>query len=264
MDDLRKPFFVVALALVAVAFLVEIGSAGVLRTVPRPPSSGQIGQLDLGDSRQRDALTNLTDAQRQSVVRAAGQTDAPPGLGIPYLALLDGLLLFTLVLMGLGLLVPERIQGRVQGVATLLVSLLTIFAAIAMILAAIALLVVMLSLLLSVPFGTLIYLGLYGSFERAGARAALALVMTLKLGFCAFLVLAQQQFLRNVGLVLIVLSSLVATLVITCLHGFVPGILVSITDAIAAIVVAVIAVIWAVVLLVGSLVSIVKAIQPRI
>lgn len=83
--------------------------------------------------------------------------------------------------------------------------------------------------------------------------------MFLKLVFAGSLVAAQPRFLQNKGLVLLTLSSLLCNVVVTFLHGLVPGVLVSITDAVAGIVVAVVALIWAIVLLVGAVVGIVTA-----
>jgi VanZ family protein len=85
--------------------------------------------------------------------------------------------------------------------------------------------------------------------------------MGLKLGFVVCLLLAHQRFLQNKGLVLLVLTSLLANLIIGFLHNFVPLPLVSITDAIGAIVVAILAVIWALVLLIFAIISIIKAIH---
>jgi hypothetical protein len=99
----------------------------------------------------------------------------------------------------------------------------------------------------------LIYLAVYGFFNRGGAGITLGLLMTLKIAFGVCLVLAQQRFLQNRGLVLMVLTSFAATAIISFLHGLVPGFLVSITDAIGAIIVAIPAVIWAIFLLFGSL-----------
>jgi len=182
------------------------------------------------------------------------------GMGIPYLALLDGLLVFTVILMACSLLIPERAQGRIQGVATLIVSLIVIIVGIAKIFTAIGKLLLMLGLLLAPIFGTIAYLIIFAGFPRGEAAASLSLLMTLKLFFAGFLVFAHQRFLQNKGLVLIVLTSLIATVIIGFLHGFVPGFLVSITDAVAAIIVAIIAIIWAIVFLVGSIISMVKAI----
>ena len=50
------------------------------------------------------------------------------------MALLDGLLLFTVILIGMAFLVPERIHGRIQGVVTLMVSLSVLLTAIVKIL----------------------------------------------------------------------------------------------------------------------------------
>ncbi|MFD0578813.1 hypothetical protein [Dactylosporangium darangshiense] len=87
----------------------------------------------------------------------------------------------------------------------------------------------------------------------------LSLIMFLKFVFAGALTAAQQRFLQNKGLVLLTLTSLLVTIVVSFLHGIVPGVLVSITDAIAGIVCAIAAIIWAIVLLVGAVVAIVTA-----
>src|SRR5262249_8185385 len=160
------------------------------------------------------------------------------GMGIPYLALLDGLLVFTISLMACSLLIPERVQGRIQGVATLIVSLIVISAGIANIFAAIGKLFLMLGLLLAPIFGTIVYLLIFASFPHTEAAISLSLLTTLKLFFAGFLVFSHQRFLQNKGLVLLTLSSFIANIIISFLHGFVPGFLMNITDAVAAIVVA--------------------------
>src|SRR5262249_36481338 len=218
-DTLRKPLFLIAVGLIFIVLLIELGS-------------GLVASLGAGAR----------------------------GMGIPYLALLDGLLVFTIGLVSLLLFVPEAVQGRIQGAATLIVSLIVIIVGIAKIFTAIGKLFLMLGLLLAPIFGTIAYLIIFARFPRGEAAFSLSLLMTLKLFFAGFLVFAHQRFLQNKGLVLIVLSSFVATIIIGFLHGFLPGFLVSITDSIAAIVVAVIAVIWAIVFLVGSIISMVKAI----
>jgi hypothetical protein len=142
---------------------------------------------------------------------------------------------------------------------TLIVSIVVILLAIVLIIIALLLLILMLALLFSAPFGTIVYFAVYGFFDRGGAATTLGFLMLLKLAFAVCLVIAHQRFLQNRGLVLIVLTSLVAGIIVSFLHGFVPRPLVSITDAIAAIIVGIIAVIWAIVLLIGSLVSIFKS-----
>src|SRR4051812_7769487 len=145
LDDLRKPFFFVALALILIAVLVEIGSA----VLP----------------------------------------DKPPGYGITFMAALDGLVLYTVLLMGLSLLIPERVQGRTQGCATLIVSFFGCLGTLAMIFIAIGLLMLMVTLLISPIFGTIAYFAIYGHFPTGEARVILSLLMTLKLGFAVCLVL---------------------------------------------------------------------------
>jgi hypothetical protein len=223
LDELRKPVFFLALVLIVIAVLAE-GAAKLLgvqtTTLPAPAS----------------------------------------GFGVPAMLLLDALLILTVTLMGLSLLLPERIQGRLQGLVTLIVSLLVLIASVVLIFFSIQLLTLMVSLLLAAPFGTIAYLAAWGDFDRGGAAVVLSLVLLLKLGFAICLVFAQQRFLENKGLVLLIATSLIAVLLLSFLHGFVPGILVSITDTVGALVIAVLTLIWAVIFLIGSVISVVKAV----
>jgi hypothetical protein len=185
------------------------------------------------------------------------------GLGIPYLALIDGVLLFFLAFMTLALFVPESITGRIQGIATLIFSLLLLLAAISLILAAIAKLTLMLGLLLSPPFGTAAYFAIFASFPKTAMLTLLSTIMLLKIGMAVGLVLAQQRFLQNKMLVFLILSSLVANVIVSFLLGFVPRFLTSITDAVAAIIVGIIAAIWLLVLIIFAIPAILKAVSLR-
>lgn len=251
MDRLRTPFLIVAMVLIFIAVLIETGTAlpGVLRGSQVPVTAFQLpSQINM----------SILSSDQQHMITQLGEQGRPPGLGVPDLALLDSIVLFTIILMGVALLLPDNLQGRVQGIVTLLFSLLLIGIAIRQIFIALGVLILMISLLLSIPFGTIIYLIIYGSFNRAGADVALSLIMLLKFGFAGSLVFAQPRFLQSIGLVLLVLSSLLCTVLISFLLGLVPGFLVSITDAIAALIVGIIAVIWGVILLIGSIISIIK------
>lgn len=243
MERLRKVPLLIALAIILLVVCLEIGAAFFIRGADGPPPAG--------------APNNA-----QQVVAASGEATKPPGLGVPYLALIDVIVLFTTALVAVGILVPERVQGRIQGIITLIFSLLVIFGAIVLIFLAVTLLLLMIALLFSVPFGTIVYVVVFGFFDRGRASAVLAMLMFLKIAFVVCLLLAQQRFVQNKGLVLLVLTSLVGNIIVSFLQGIVPRVLVSITDAIAAIILGIIAVIWAIVLLVGSIVSIVKAIRP--
>jgi hypothetical protein len=256
MDRLRTPFLLLAIVLSLIVVLLETGTAlpGVLRGNALLPTAFQMPpQLAQSEAK-------LTSDQ-EAVVTQLNKQDRPPGLGIPDLAFLDSILLFTLALMGVALILPARLEGRIQGIATLIFSILLILGALVAIFFAFASLFLMIALFLAFPFGTIIYLIIYGSFNRAGADAVLSIIMLLKFGLSICLVLAQQRFFQGKGLVLLILTSLLGTVIVNFLLGLVPGVLVSVTDAIAALIVGIIAVIWGFILLIGSLVSIVKVLR---
>jgi hypothetical protein len=259
MDDLRKPFFYTALILLLLVVLIELGAGLSLRGAP--PAGGVMNAISGAlPPELRDILGDVDPGDVEDLADAAGDV---PGIGIPYMALLDGMLLFTVGLVASSMLITDRVQGRVQGCATFILSLLLVIASIALIFAAIFLLLLMVSLLLAVPFGTIVYLAVYGFFNRGGASAVLSLLMLLKIGFVICLVLAQQRFLQNRGLVLLVLSSLVANIILSFLHGFVPIPLVSITDALGAIIMGICGCLWWLLALIGAVPAILKVIRAR-
>jgi hypothetical protein len=254
MDKLRRPFFIASLVCLVLVVLVELGSSVFL---PTQAPDRQTLEAAIRDEGAQD------DVDIQQVLEVQRENPPTPGLGIPYLALLDGLLLLTLGLMGASLIIPERVHGRVQGVVTLVGAVVALLAGLAMLFAAIGLLFLMVGLFTAAPFGTIAYLAVWGFFNRPGAGGTLGLIMLLKVVAAVCLPLAHLRFLQNKGLVLLVLTSLLATAIVGFLHGLVPIVLVSITDALGAIIVAVLALIWAVVLLIGSLVSIVKVLRLK-
>jgi len=226
MDALRKPFLALAIGLSIAIVLLEIGAGAA-------PRLRAIAGLDAGD---------------------------PPGIAIMCLALIDSQLVFATVLYGLGVVLPHPLVGRVQGCAGCLLSIVLLLLSIVAIIAAFLLLLLMISLIASF-FGIAVYIAVFGDFARTEAAAVLFVLLLLKLGTGASLVLAHQRFLQNKGLVLLVLTSLVGNLIISFLHGIVPRLLVSVTDAIAAIIVGILGVIWAILLLVGSIIGIVRVLQ---
>lgn len=248
MDDLRKPFLVLAIVLVAVAVLLEIASDELTGGGAVATASFQ------GEVTARDELEDVE-------VPDPGDIDEPPGVGITYLALIDATLLYTLGLMGLGLVVPKRLQGRAQGVSTLIGSIILIIVAFVMAIIAFVLLLVMVGLFFAAPFGTIAYLALWGFFPRGEAAALLSLLMLLKVSAVIFLVLAQQAMLKQKGLMALILTSLVCNLVLAFAHGFVPIVVVSIVDALLALVFAIIAIVWGIILLIGSIPSLVATLR---
>ncbi|HEU5217586.1 MAG TPA: hypothetical protein VFU23_02950 [Gemmatimonadales bacterium] len=227
MNLIRRPFMVATLILVAAAFAVEAGSRlWVFRAA-------------------------------KSAVSAAGVSR--PGLGIPSLAALDALLLLTAVVIALvGMGVPARIVGRIQGIATVIVSFFGCLGSIVLLFTTFGLLMLMVGLLLSVPFGTAVYLALFGDFPRGTAAATLGFLMILKLVAAFCLVLASLQVLKSKSIVLLFLCSIGLTFLLAFLHAFVPGPLVSIADAIGALIAFIVAILWALYYLIGGILSIVK------
>jgi hypothetical protein len=226
MDKLRWPFLLAAIMVSIVIVTIELGTAAPFI---------------------KDLL---------------GIDDDPPGIGIPAMALIDIQLVFATVLYGLGVILPHATIGRLQGIASLILSIMLILASIVAIFAAITLILLMLALIASF-FGIIVYLAVFGHFGRNEASIILSLLLLAKIAVGVLLVLAHQRFLQNKGLVLLVVTSLVANVIVSFLHALVPIVLVSITDAVAAIIVAILALIWAIGLLVGAIIAIVRILKPE-
>jgi hypothetical protein len=174
-------------------------------------------------------------------VSVPGMQQQADGWGVPSIVLVDALLMLT------------------QGLVTLVVSVLVLLGALTLVFTGLQALGVMLSLLLAPPFGTVAYLAVWGHFDRPAASQVLAMLLLLKLGCGACLLLAHPRFLLLKGLVLLWCTSVVAGLLVGFLHGMVPGPLVSITDLVGAIVVAVVGLLWALHAAVVSLRSVWRA-----
>jgi len=219
---MRKPFVVAALALYALAFLVEAGS--------RMWVGGDVG--------------GLAHAPR-------------PGMGIPSLAALDILMLLTMIVTALSSLGVPAV-ARIYGIASVIVSFLGCLGSLVLLFVTITALMLMIGLLLAVPFGTAVYMVVYGSFPKGEAAATLGGILLLKLAGFFCLVVGSEQVLKGKMLMVLFACSIGLTVVISFLHGFPPGVLASITDAIGAIVAFIVAIIWAIIFLVSGIISIVR------
>lgn len=267
METLRKPFIILAIILISLAALIEIGAVGfvggttvsdsVIETTIREQAADDLKNKTFQERELE--IQNRVQKVKQQILTEGG---ARPGIGIPYLALLDVVVVFTAVLLGASLILKQSTQARLQGCATLIFSLILLLTGIILLITAISLLTFMLGLLASPPFGTITYIALYAFFNKGGALITLTLLLFLKLGFGGSLIAAQQGFLKNKGLVLIVATSLLANVIVMILQGIVPGFLASVTDAIAAIVVAILALLWLIFLLFGSIFSVLRAVKP--
>lgn len=222
-DRLRKPFLVVSVLLALLIVLIEVAS--------------------------------------NFYVGASSDQLPTPGLGIPYLALVDGIVLYTIGLFGLSLIVPARILGAVHGIVTFFLALFLLIGCIVLIFIALAMLVMMVTLLLAVPFGTIVYFAEFSDFDVGPARVTLGILMLLKVGIAIFLFLAQQRFISVKGLVFLLLTSILANIIVSFLHGFLPVIFASILDAVAAIIVGVLAAVWALIKLIGAIPAAIKGLR---
>jgi hypothetical protein len=244
--ELRRPLFVAAVVVAVLVVAVELGFTPLL-------------------SHGTDVLTPAEAAQANVpsgwIPTGGVQADTPPGMGIAYLGLVDGLLLFVVLLLGSSLLVSQRTYGRVQGIVTLVVALVWVVLSALLALLALSLLLLMVGLFVAVPFGTLAYLAIWGFFPVAGAAAVLGLLLLLKGVLFGLLLGAQPRFLRVKGLMSLLAVSVVLQLVLGLVHGFLPGPVVSIGDEVWALVTAVVALVWAVVMLIGAIPAIVNAIR---
>ena len=251
---MRTPFYVCALVAAGLCVLIELGSSLL------PTAEPDLARL-VQQSQQISMEENGEELDSDQVSKIEEMAGGPPGSAIPYLALVDGLLLFVVLLYGLAFLISDAVHGRVRGLVSLIVSVLLLLGSLTLIFVELTLLLIKVGLFLAAPFGTIAYLALYGSFDRGGASVVLSLLMILKIVFCILLVLAQQRFLKIKSLVLLTLTSLLATFIIGFLHGFVPIFLVSITDSLAALICGILALIWSIFFLIPSIVGTVKAIK---
>ena len=121
--ELRLPFYLAAVFCLFVAVLLEVGAS--------------------------ELFTKLT---------MGAESRETPGFAINFLALIDGIILYSMVWNVLSLILPQGITGRAQGCITLILSFFALLGTIALILFAFGLLMLMIGLLVAVPFGTIAYL----------------------------------------------------------------------------------------------------------
>lgn len=229
MNLVRKPFIVAALVLFGTAFAIEAGSRLWI-------------EVEVKGVRPGNAAT--------------------PGLGIPSLAALDTLVLLSLIVLTLVVIgVPARIVGKVQGCAAVIVSFFSLIASFVLLFVTIGLLMLMVGLLVAVPFGTAVYVAVFGNFPRSPAALTLGAVMLMKLigVFCLFL--GSAQIFKSKLTVLLLACSVGLPFLLTILHAFPPRVLASITDAIGALITFIVAIVWAIIFLVSGVISIVRTLR---
>ncbi len=207
------------------------------------------------------ALFGMGGVLGDSANMVAGSELERPGIGIRSAGILNLVLAYALVLMLLDFIPAVRtVTAKVQGIVTLILCLIGLIACLVLAFAALTLLLLMVSLLLSVPFGTLAYLALWGHFDTSAARTTLAVVMLLQIAGTLIAVITNPSLLKNIWLMLLIGCCILVTFALGFLHGFPPSVLVSITDAIGGLVALIITLVWILIYLIGSLFAIVRAI----
>ena len=245
LDEVRRPFFFLGAFALLLAVLVEAGSSLMIGGGPAGPVASVGGDIP---GVKPDMLVGVG-------------ADVPPGNGIGYLTLVDGYLLFSILMLALSLLISQRLYARVQGIATLVVSFCWILLSIGMAIAAFVQLTVMFGLFVAAPFGTIAYLAIWGFFPVSKAAALLGLVLFLKLAFLVCLVLAQQKFLKAIALMIHVAFSFVLQLVLGIVQGWLPFVVVSLGDQLLALVFAIVSLVGAIWAFVWSIPAVVNAIR---
>ncbi len=255
--ELKKPLFIVSLVLCALVVLVELIGPSFIES--KSPSLTQL----CASIEESDIREDCLDDDNRSEIEKAMKSEKPPGYAIRYLAMVDGPLLFTMLMFGLSLILKERKTAKVQGPTSCVSSCLFILGGLVLLFMVFLHFLFMVSLLLAVPFGTIAYFATYAFFPKSVTATILSVLMILKIAFCICLVLAHTRFLQNKGLVLLILSSLLANFIVALLHGIVPSFLVSISDAVAAIILAIIGLIWALSFFLKSIVPSLKALNLK-
>ena len=127
-DRLRLLFFILAAIVLLIVIGLELGTSFLPGTFNAGTMRLQTGDSLKSSDLSSDDKSHITD---QMVQQAQGG-QKPPGLAISYMALLDGVLFYAVLLMGLALLFPERVLGRIQGIVTVVFSIVVIIIAIIM------------------------------------------------------------------------------------------------------------------------------------
>jgi len=245
LGEVRRPLFFLACFALLLAVLVETGSSLALGGAAAGPVAAVAGGIP---GIEPDMLLGV-------------DAESPPGNGIGYLALIDGYLLFSVIMLGLSFLLSQRAYGRMQGIVTLIVSFCWIILSFIMALVAFVLLLVMFGLFVAVPFGTIAYLAIWGFFPVGQSAAVLGLLLFLKLVFVALLVLAQQKFLKAVALMIHIAVSFVLQLVLGIVQAWLPGIVVSLGDQLLALVFAIVSLLGAIWAFIWTIPAVVNAIR---
>lgn len=189
------------------------------------------------------------------------EAEKGPGLGLAALCFFCVLPCYSYAILTCEVLQLGAVSGRLQTVVALVGSIVGLLFGLYFIVKAITLLSVMLALFLAVPFGTIAYMVIWGTFDTGTSRIVLSLFMTVQIIGAIFLVVAAPTIVKNGKLVALTAVTLAFAFILGLLHGLVPNPLVSIVDALAALVISIVATIWMLPLLIGGILSLVRVVR---
>src|SRR4051812_35507516 len=112
MDRLRLPLFIAAAIVILLAVIVEgSGSLPTFAKGFKPSDQHKLPSISLNNNPFSSSDPNDEEANRkQADFLQQFDQPTPPGLGIASLALLDGLIVFTVILLGAGIVLPGAIH----------------------------------------------------------------------------------------------------------------------------------------------------------
>lgn len=242
---MRRLLVWLAFAAILMAVLAEIGGPFLL------PAGGE----GAGAAIQKtiEALPEEERAEAARQLAAQSGREAPPGLASRALAGVDFLLLWTAFLFASATAISPEVHARVRAIATPLVCLMAAILLVVLIFLALGRLIMLLTLLLSAPFGTIVYLAVYGGFGTGAVLASLGAASLFRALFIGFLLASSWRYINNWTLLLITGTGFLCTVIAGVVFGLLPGILHAIGDAALALLFAIFALVWALILLVRSI-----------
>src|SRR5213075_654241 len=144
-ETLRRPLLVLALVLIVIALGLDLGRE-LLPAVNRSAAIAQVGD----QAGKMKEMQDLSDDDRNATIdqlkKAAGKPDKPPGAAIPAMALVDGIVVYGLIMLALPMLVSQELHGRLSGLITLVVSIIVLTLAIILIITSFIKTLIMVSL----------------------------------------------------------------------------------------------------------------------
>lgn len=244
-DILSKLCYLVAL--VASLTLVALAVGGALVDLPDPDPGALERMLREGGTRGI-GVAALTAHRTLH--------PAPPGLGLPSLALVDIGWLVTIVILGLEAFLPRptdpehprsALYTGAQALTRLLAGVAQIVTSIMVAVTASTLLMTMISLLTALPFGTLVYIAIWGTFDRETAETLLGAALVARVVAAAAILCHRPSARLLRHLLPLFVSGVGCAALLSFLHGAVPMLLVSLLDALAAVIIAIVGLVWGVV-----------------